>query len=84
MFGEEDMSGRDFEAEFGDDEKLSEPVQELIDDVSIAGLKHYYESQKPHKYVPTEPYKGCGQCGIGPGAYFHNSEARAHADDAND
>lgn len=29
----------------------------------------------PHEYVETVPYKGCGVCGFGPGAYQHNSEA---------
>jgi hypothetical protein len=33
----------------------------------------------PHDYVPTEPYKGCGECGFGPGAAVHNShEVRRH------
>lgn len=29
----------------------------------------------PHFYVETVPYSGCGQCGIGPGAYHHNTHA---------
>jgi hypothetical protein len=33
----------------------------------------------PHDYVPTDPYKGCGECGFGPGAAVHNShEVRRH------
>jgi hypothetical protein len=28
----------------------------------------------PHEYVQTDPYKGCGTCGFGQGAYQHNSE----------
>lgn len=27
----------------------------------------------PHEYVETTPYKGCGTCGFGPGAFIHNS-----------
>lgn len=27
----------------------------------------------PHDYAPTEPYKGCAVCGVGPGAAVHNS-----------
>jgi hypothetical protein len=34
----------------------------------------YGGAQKvPHDYVPTDPYKGCGECGFGPGAAVHNS-----------
>ncbi len=35
-----------------------------------ARLEEIYKT--PHYYVPTDPYKGCGVCGIGPGAYVHN------------
>jgi hypothetical protein len=28
---------------------------------------------EPHHYAETTPYKGCGVCGFGPGAYQHNS-----------
>lgn len=28
---------------------------------------------EPHEYVETTPYKGCGTCGFGPGAYLHNT-----------
>jgi hypothetical protein len=40
----------------------------------------YGGAQKvPHDYVPTDPYKGCGECGFGPGAAVHNShEVRRH------
>ena len=56
-------------------EETPEPVQQLMDEVSLIGLKEYYDSQEPHKYVDTEPYNGCGQCGIGPGAWFHGVPA---------
>jgi hypothetical protein len=36
----------------------------------------------PHDYVPTDPYKGCGECGFGPGAAVHNShEVRRHKEE---
>lgn len=34
-----------------------------------------------HAYVVTEPYKGCGHCGVGPGAFVHNDAARRQAGD---
>lgn len=27
----------------------------------------------PHRYVPTDPYRGCRECGQGPGALQHNT-----------
>lgn len=35
---------------------------------------------KPHEYVPTTPYNGCAVCGVGPGAFIHNSHnVREHS-----
>lgn len=28
---------------------------------------------EPHYYSETNPYKGCGKCGYGPGAFVHNT-----------
>lgn len=28
--------------------------------------------KSPHRYEPTDPYRGCAKCGVGPGAYVHN------------
>lgn len=27
----------------------------------------------PHYYVQTTPYRGCAICGVGPGAFVHNT-----------
>jgi hypothetical protein len=32
----------------------------------------------PHAYVETNPYNGCGDCGVGPGALHHNSHEVKH------
>jgi hypothetical protein len=29
---------------------------------------------EPHYYKKTDPYRGCGVCQYGPGAYVHNHE----------
>jgi len=39
----------------------------------VAWFDHHTEQQRqPHYYVPTEPYRGCDMCGLGPGAFRHN------------
>jgi hypothetical protein len=63
------------------EEITPEPVRELMDEVSIIGLRQYLDSLEPHKYVDTVPYKGCGDCGVGIGAYVHNSSARPESQD---
>ena len=35
-------------------------------------LNQMAAAKKPHAYVETTPYRGCGACGFGPGAYVHN------------
>jgi hypothetical protein len=45
----------------------------------VAGKENTFEvtygsqPHSPHEYVETSPYKGCGSCGFGPGAYLHNT-----------
>ncbi len=33
-------------------------------------------ARTPHPYEATDPYRGCGKCGQGPGAYQHNPCAK--------
>lgn len=39
--------------------------------MNIADVKRRYAEQTPHKYISSNPYKGCNECGFGPGAAFH-------------
>jgi len=81
MSKENSMFDPNFGDQFEGGENLSPPVRELVDHVAIVGIKAYYESQEPHKYVETTPYQGCGDCQIGPGAWFHYDPALKDSSD---
>lgn len=52
---------------------MDEIDREINNLIADERLKSKYQSQKPHYYLVTIPYQGCGQCGFGPGASFHNT-----------
>lgn len=46
-----------------------ETKEHILDQVAFLHARGH----APHKYVPTDPYQGCMECGQGPGALQHNT-----------
>jgi hypothetical protein len=56
---------------------IARPSEEVLMHLTGATREHARATREPHAYEPTDPYKGCGKCGQGPGAYQHNPCAKA-------